>query len=360
MVVLIGSVSSLGYGQVGVKAVGSLFLEETGNALTKNLSKTLLMDDVSIVIAQGLEKVAASSVLKNPQIQPLTKIQVWPDEIEARYVLSAYLRGNVGPRIKVNPKSDFYVHTSVSLTPEKYIYKRMSDEKRLYQPEIDAAFDMFSILYRSNISQTIDSPAIKQQVKEFIDTQVISKDLRKYLEKSLQEGNMSSVLGDISDYYGIETLNEADAAIKFFERHPHGRTLALKRALHSPFTPNAIKKELRGLLQKSKLTAAEKSTLREQLKQLFIAQNSLYEEVLTAESINEQKQMLMSFADKLDSFLTKKGAMPRWDSSELAERKLASEWVVICNSRKWDDFGTLHSYYALLDQVLNKFGIAQK
>lgn len=354
---LLGVVSSAGYGQVPAKMLGNLFLTEAEEILSHNIADISFQHGIRLAIARGLEKASGSYVLKTNTIQPLTKQQVWPDEAEARFVLKAYVQGNIISFDHATPKDEWYIHSALSVTPEKYIYKRMSDEKELYQPEIDAAFDVFSVIHRAKYNHSLDNAAVAMRVNEFIDKQVVSEDLRGYLKADIEAGNYDAFLTDVSDYYGVENLNETEAALGFLQRHPHGRTLALKRALHSPFTPSSVKTTLRSLLQTRELSAADRRTLHQELVTLFTAQRALYQTVSTSDAIKAQKQVLVRFANDLEKFLTDNGRMPVWNARNNKERRLANDWGVIKQTRRDDNFGTLSVYYNQIEDILAKYNI---
>jgi len=356
VLVLSGLFSSLYAGGLPTRVLRIMFLEETKEQLTRNLASLSIEDNVELSILNGLKKTAdAYAELGEPKIQMLAKEQVWPDEAEARYVFKAYLRSGIEEGDQAASAVKESLPISLGASAEKYIYKRILDEQILYKPEMQAAFDIYMTLLRAAYNRTLDTLETKEAAKTFMNTKVVSNELRRYLEKDIATGNMMNFLSDVEEYYGIDDNEAAENAFNFFTRHK-GRTLALRRALYSPFAPSATVRKIKQFLQKDTLTPLEANAFRSELKFLFTTQKELYSSVLSSYPVRHQKQLLATISDELDKFLSANGHMPRWNSPNSEERKLAMDWEVVNSTRDINDFGTFRVYYNQIDLVLKKFG----
>jgi len=355
-VVLFGVITPVCYGNTPIKLLRPFVLRETETTLFKNLADYSIKYNIEAAVMDGM-MLSISGPLSRELT--LTKAKVWPDEAQARFILQTYLDNEAVEWNKASPTATDYVKVSLQPSPEKYILSRLYREDAIYKTEIEDARNFYSRLYSKSYAGTVMTDEVKQEAENFAKN-AVSSDFQRALQEDIQRGDIEAFLADVNDYYNlynIDSASEADAALRLYKRHPQGRTLALQRAMNSPFSPINTVTNIKYLMQKTELLPSGWEMLRNELESLFAANAQLFEAVSTSAAIENQKKMLENFATRLEAFLAEYGRMPHWNSPAVAERNLASDWTRIYNSRLWDDVGALHWAYEGIDEVLKKFGI---
>jgi len=332
-------------------------------ALEKNLTKAVGENHVSqTLLLVAYSKGMMSSYRSSVDIQKVLEPEyVWPDEIQANYILEVYLQSGAEKWNKASPFSDKYVATSLMPSPQKYIWLRLNQEASIYQSSIKEAETVYPRLYSKSLGGSRMTDEFIEEANAFIRTPFVSLDLRIYLQTDLAKKDPMAFLNDVRDYYGLDNVSDADAAMGFLQRHPYGCTLPLTRELNNPFVSEKIKNNVRQFMRRKRWSDNALDNFHNALETLFAVRKNLYTKVSESEQIQNQAQMLRNFTARLRSWLYRNpGQWPEWHATDKETRELATDWMRIYRSQSSDDVGTLHWAYQGLYDLLVETGQTAK
>lgn len=207
--------------------------------------------------------------------------------------------------------------------PEQKFLSLDAKEQAFYAPETDQATQLlqqfqYDIAFNGNVSDA--ALASLQNGLFFVQNDF----LRNLLENALAAKDFDQFALELSDYYTLDKSFE-DAAFSYTVRHPHKRTLQLRRFMLNPFINEELKKPITNFLAAREIQPAQYEAFKTALTNLHQAYSQLQTQALSAPGIQAQQEYYANLIDRVEAFVTQNGRLPKWNTRSQQEREFCNE-----------------------------------
>ncbi len=206
---------------------------------------------------------------------------------------------------------------------EKEFLAINNQEHQFYGPEYTAAN---GLLRQAHYFEMLPGKLTAQDRATLQDglTFIQNNFLHELLENTLADGNLTQFQLELADYY---TLSKpfVEAAFSYTVRHPHKRTLHLRRLMVNPFIDAKFKQPVTYFLAAPKIHPLEYETFKEALANLYQEYKRIEQQSLQAPGIQAQQAFYDNLIDRVETFVAVEGRLPKWNTRSSAEKELYNQ-----------------------------------
>ncbi len=150
--------------------------------------------------------------------------------------------------------------------------------------------------------------------------------LRELLQNTLADNDIEQFIVELSDYYTLDKTFE-EAAFNYTLRHPHKRTLQLRRFMLNPFIDPRFKDPITSMLAAPKIHPLEEEVFKQALANLHQEYQRLQTGAADAPGIQQQVAYYDQLIDKVETFANSPlgGRAPKWNTRNPSEKELYNE-----------------------------------
>ena len=324
-------------------------------ALTKEMLDQL-RQEIYLLSARSQEIFAKSKISEMGQkVGPITNKQLWPDGPILEKLTKDYKT-----LVSFNAPSKFVTLTQFGrkivahdMPTAQYLLSRLLWEEAAFKSEIKNAKEMWFTFRKIGLFKETPTAEEKAEFKKAIDANIPNPTLHKDLLGYLEKEDYNAMAQDLQDYYSLGK-DVSLSALEYNMRHPHGRNLAIRRALVNPFVPQHYKTDIKALLKARDFDHMDPAEFVNQITAMFKELTEYKTMLGGSEAVFVKVDNFRSFMNDLEAFIKKNGRAPIWSKSR-EESDLACEYVELMNLKRYGNFEPLESYYTRLGELNQKY-----
>lgn len=319
-----------------------------------------MQHDLQLLAVRSTELYAEQAArFTNASVGPIENEQLWPDYRELQTMLHEYSVLLAAGKTKTYREYPELPMLNLAFVPtEQHLLSRINQEAAAFSQEIRTASHLWADLQRAKLSNTLFTPEGKEQFAARFD-KIPNPTLRRDLSQALQEENFPVLDRDLREYYSLG-MDDAAAALQYAMHHSHGRNLALRRLLVSPFVNQNYKAVIKRFLSHRQIEEANVTDFVDILVKAFQGQQGLKAFLSQSSPVQTKIRNLDSFINRFDSFVKENGRVPDAQTADEVEHNLALEYDTFLWERKYNTAEPFVSFYNTYDALAQKYGLTRR
>ena len=168
--------------------------------------------------------------------------------------------------------------------------------------------------------------------------------LRELVQNALADKDLNVLMLELAEYYTLDMTFE-EAAFDYTLRHPHKRTLELRRLMLNPFIADQFKHPITELLSHPKIHPLEQEVFKQALTNLHQEYLRIVQESNKAPGVKTHLAYYDQIIDEIESFVARTGRLPKWNTNNPAEKDLFNRIEYLLSTGPEYSFSNLLTYY---------------